>query len=238
MNKNSQDEGSQLARLIEAIKPPLKYEIECFTTTEAIWAFLDKLFGDDKELIRILMNEIKTMKPLKVKDTKSIRNFVATVRGFILRMEDVGASDEVKSRYVFADILTKLTAEDQRAYRRSMIDTKKDENLQTLLEYLEEESKLMASGQQWSFKAGFYPLNVDGVNNDPPGCGLGCSQLHGLGYCPAFKKMKVKERWDVVIQSKRCKKCVKTGHRHQQCSQNHVISTTAKSHTIIYCTKI
>ena len=126
MNKNSQDEGSQLARLIEAIKAPLKYEIECFTTTEAIWAFLDKLFGDDKELIRILMNEIKTMKPLKVEDTKSIRNFVATVRGFILRMEDVGASDEVKSRYVFAYILTKLTAEDQRAYRRSMIDTKKD----------------------------------------------------------------------------------------------------------------
>ena len=31
--------------------------------------------------------------------------------------------------------------------------------------------------------------------------------------------MKVKERWDVVIQSKRCKKCLKTGHRHQQCSQ-------------------
>ena len=77
----------------------------------------------------------------------------------------------------------------------------------------------MASGQQWSFKAGFYPLNVDNVNNDPPGCGLGCSQLHALGYCPAFKKMKVKGRWDVVIQSKRCKKCLKTGHRHQQCSQ-------------------
>ena len=30
--------------------------------------------------------------------------------------------------------------------------------------------------------------------------------------------MKVKERWVVVIQSKRCKKCLKTGHRHQQCS--------------------
>ena len=108
---------------------------------------------------------------------------------------------EVKSRYVFADILTKLTAEDQRAYRRSMIDTKKYENLQTLLEYLEVESKLMASGQQWSFKAGFYPLNRDNVNNDPRECGLSCSQLHGLSYCPAFKKMKVKERWDVVIQS-------------------------------------
>ena len=105
--------------------PPLKNEIECFATTEAIWVFLDKLFRDDKELIRILMNEIKTMKPLKVKDTKSIRNFVATVRGFILRMEDVGAAEEVRSRYAFS--------EDQRAYRRSMNYTKKDENLQTLL---------------------------------------------------------------------------------------------------------
>ena len=85
VSRNSQDEGSRLARLIEAIQPPppLKYEIDCFTTTEAIWAFLDKLFGDDKELIRILMNEIKTMKPLKVKDTKSIQNFVATYSSWI-----------------------------------------------------------------------------------------------------------------------------------------------------------
>jgi beta-lactamase regulating signal transducer with metallopeptidase domain len=39
---------------------------------------------------------------------------------------------------VFADILAKLTVEDQRAYARSMIDTKKIESLHTLLEYLEE----------------------------------------------------------------------------------------------------
>ena len=73
------------------------------------------------------MNDIKTKKPLKVKDAKSIRNLVATVFGFILRMEDVGASDEAKSRYVFADILAKLTVEDQRAHARSMIGTKKIE---------------------------------------------------------------------------------------------------------------
>ncbi|CAB3986904.1 Hypothetical predicted protein [Paramuricea clavata] len=221
MKRNYENEGSQLARLIEAIQPPLRYEIECFTTTKAIWEFLDKLFGDDKELIKILMNDIKTMKPLKVKDAKSIRNLVATVRGFILRMEDVGASDEAKSRYVFADILAKLTVEDQRAYARSMIDTKKIESLHTLLEYLEEEAKIMASSQsdQRSSKIGIYPVNVDGGYNGAPGCGLGCSQQHGLGYCPAFKKMKVKEKWEVVIQSKRCKKCLRTGHRHQQCSR-------------------
>ncbi|CAB4013716.1 Hypothetical predicted protein [Paramuricea clavata] len=101
------------------------------------------------------------MKPLKVKDTKSIRNFVAAVRGFILRMVDVGASDEAKSKYVFADILAKLMAEDQRAYG----------------------------------------------------------------------KMKVKGKWEVVIQSKRCKKCLKTGHRHQQCSRKACdINSCRKSH--------
>ena len=79
------------------------------------------------------MNDIKTMKPLKVKDVKSVRNFVATVCGFILRMEDAGASHEAKSKYVFADILAKLTPEEQRAYGWSMIDTKENENLQSLL---------------------------------------------------------------------------------------------------------
>jgi hypothetical protein len=58
MKRNYENEGSQLARLIEAIQVPLRYEIECFTTTKAIWEFLDKLFGDDKELIKILMNDI------------------------------------------------------------------------------------------------------------------------------------------------------------------------------------
>jgi hypothetical protein len=45
--RNYENEGSQLARLIEAIQVPLRYEIECSTTTKAIWEFLDKLFGDE-----------------------------------------------------------------------------------------------------------------------------------------------------------------------------------------------
>ncbi|CAB3991322.1 sushi, von Willebrand factor type A, EGF and pentraxin domain-containing 1 [Paramuricea clavata] len=182
MKRNYESEGSQLARMIEAIQATLRYEIKCFTATKAIREFLDKLFGDNKELIKILMNDIKTMKPLKVKDAKSIQNLVATVRGFILRMKDVGASDEAKSRYVFADILAKFTVEDQRAYARSMIDTKKIESLHTLLEYLEEEAKIMEYSQsdQRSSKIGIYPVNVDGGYNNAPGCGLGCSQQHGL----------------------------------------------------------
>jgi hypothetical protein len=95
-----------------------------------------------------------------------------------------------------------------------MIDTKKIESLHTLLEYLEEEAKIMASSQsdQRSSKIGIYRINVDGGYNGGYNCGLGCSQQHGLGYCPAFKKMKVREKWEVVIQSKKCKKCLRTGH--------------------------
>ena len=104
------------------------------------------------------MNDIKTMKPLKVKDTKSIRNLVATVRGFIRRMEDFGASDEAKSRYVFADILAKLIVEDQRAYARNMIDKKKIKSLHTLLEYLEEEEKIMVNQINALQKLGFILL--------------------------------------------------------------------------------
>jgi hypothetical protein len=80
-------------------------------------------------------------------------------------MEEVGPSDEAKSRYVFADILAKLMVEDQRAYARSMIDTKKIESLHTFLEYLEEEAKIMASSQsdQRSSKIGIYSVFAKGM---------------------------------------------------------------------------
>ena len=39
MTRNSEDEGSQLARLIEAIQPPLRFEIENYTTTTTIWKY-------------------------------------------------------------------------------------------------------------------------------------------------------------------------------------------------------
>ena len=116
-------------------------------------------------------------------------------------MEDVGVSGETQSKYVFADILAKLMAEDQRAYRRSMIDTKKDENLESLLEYLEQEAKLVAtsqSDQELLHKVGIYPLNMNG-NPLGTGCCLGCSQVHGLAICPVFKATKVKQRWDIVV---------------------------------------
>ena len=68
------------------------------------------------------------IKPLKVPDTKSIINLVATVcRRFIPRIKNVGASDKAKSWYLFA--VKKLTP--------------------------------------IAFKAGFYPLNVDGINSGP-----------------------------------------------------------------------
>jgi hypothetical protein len=50
--------------------------------------------------------------------------------------------------------------------------------------------------------------------------------------------MKVREKWEVVIQSKKCKKCLRTGHWHQQCSRRHVISTVVEDHIITYCIKI
>ena len=52
MKRNCEDGSSQLARLIEAIQPPLRYEIECFTTAKAIWEFRDRFFGDDKGLLQ------------------------------------------------------------------------------------------------------------------------------------------------------------------------------------------
>jgi hypothetical protein len=141
---------------------------------------------------------------------------------------------------VFADILAKLTVEDQRAYARSMIDTKKIESLHTLLEYLAEEAKIMVSSQsdQRSSKIGIYPVNVDGGYNGAPGCGLGCSQQHGLGYCPAFKKMKVKEKWEVVIQSKRCKNVCELDTDTNSVRERHVISTVVEDHIITYCIKM
>ena len=64
-----------------------------------------------------------------------------------------------------------------------MIDTKNNEDLETLLEYLEQEAKLMATSQpdQKSLhKVGIYPVDVDSGDTPGSGCYLGCSQLHGL----------------------------------------------------------
>ena len=91
-----------------------------------------------------------------------------------------------------------------------------------LYEYLEQVPKLIVTSQpdQKSLhKVGVYPVDVDSGDTPDSGCHLGCSQLQGLAICPLFKKMKVKEQWDVVMQSKRCKRCLKTGHRHQQCTK-------------------
>ncbi len=71
-------------------------------------------------------------------------------------------------------------------------------------------------------KGGVNAADVNAADVDPPddqSCALGCSQPHSFVMCPAFKKMKIKERWDVVIKWKWCKKCLKGGDKHQQCSR-------------------
>ena len=60
---------------------------------------------------------------------------------------------------------------------------------------------------------------------------LGCTSKHLLAACPLYQSSTVSQRWDVVKQSKRCRKCLRQHHTNDckkpdgttcdKCRRNH-----------------
>ena len=121
----------------------------------------------------------------------------------------------------------------------------KEENVSNLVTWLHQEATLRSRGKPDNDNADekertqrgptFRRTENHAASNDrapdQEACPLGCAWKHHLAACPLYQSSTVNQRWDVVKQSKRCRKCLKPHHTNDckkpdgttcdQCKKNH-----------------
>ena len=153
------------------------------------------------------------------RDSKSLSQLAALITGYVNDMEDNGCpvSKSSEAPFFMSQLLSKLSPGDNSAFGRDMKRDKK-ENVSNLIVWLQEEASLRSRGrndlesESTRKRSGNRTADLEIHAHESETCFLGCSTNHLLGGCPVFQSLTVNQRWDIVKQQDRCRKCLRDHH--------------------------
>ena len=61
-------------------------------------------------------------------------------------------------------------------------------------------------------------FNNASMTNDES-CPLGCKSKHRLASCPVFQESTVNQRWEIVREDRRCRKCLRVSYQTNDCKR-------------------
>ena len=59
----------------------------------------------------------------------------------------------------------------------------------------------------------------DASMTDDESCPLGCKSKHLLASCPVYQGSNLKQRWEIVRQNRRCRKCLRVSNHTNDCKK-------------------
>ncbi|CAB3992733.1 uncharacterized protein LOC110233025 [Paramuricea clavata] len=233
MKKHAQDEDEQLQRFRKALPSHLWWtdQVKTCKTIDQAWKILDIEFSDKRKLMDELLAGISKHDQVK-RDSKSLIRYATTISSYVNDME---ANDcmvtSSEAPFFMSQLLSKLTPSDNAEFGREMKRNKKEESVLGLVEWLYEEAALRSRGKleydnesaEQSRRVGpFRKVDTRNLATKIPEdatCPFDCPEEHLLAACPIYKKLTVNQRWDIVQQNKRCRKCLRASHHTRDCKK-------------------
>lgn len=121
--------------------------------------------------------------------------------------------------FVMSQLLSKLDGHDNVEFGREMQRTGKGENVSNLIDWLmNEASQWLCIKRETIYHRSNSGIRSDNHANDSKTstdqkCPLGCEIRHLLSACPTYQKADVNQRWEIVKQNNRCRKCLRAHQR-------------------------
>ena len=234
MKKYAQDEDEQLQRFRKALPSHLWWtdQVKTCKTIDQAWKILDIEFSDKRKLMDELLAGISKHDQVK-RDSKSLIRYATTISSYVNDMEanDCMVTSSSEAPFFMSQLLSKLTPSDNAEFGREMKRNKKEESVLGLVEWLYEEAALRSRGKleydnesaEQSRRVGpFRKLDTRNLATEIPEdatCPFDCPEEHLLAACPIYKKLTVNQRWDIVQQNKRCRKCLRASHHTRDCKK-------------------
>ena len=127
-----------------------------------------------------------------------------------MKLNGCPVSDSTEAPFVMSQLLSKLESQDNVEFGREMNRSKKEENVSNLIEWLNNEATLRSRGKPTAeCKSESHASEASSEDDE---CPLGCASKPLLPACPHYQAASVDEKWEIVKQNKRCRKCLKSHH--------------------------
>ena len=246
MTKYGQDKDEQLQRFRNSMPKGSWWtdQVKTCKTIDSAWNILDTEFADRRKLMDELLSEINNLKPVK-RDSKSFTQFATTISCYVNDMEDNGGPvlESSEAPFLMSQLLSKLDPNDNSDFGREMKREGKEETVSSLIAWLHQEAGIRSRGKTSTFSEGRNESRrdkgpkrtehnaADSKETDDETCPLGCKTKHHLAACPKFQFLTVNQKWEIVKQHWRCRKCLRAHHTNDckkpdgstcdKCRKNH-----------------
>jgi hypothetical protein len=129
---------------------------------------------------------------------------------------DCSVTTSSEAPFFMSQLLSKLDPRDNAEFGREMRRNKKQENVSNLIQWLHDEASLRSRGKfdpessneerRTDNHSGDFDVSKDGPRP------FSCEARHWLAACPHYQSSTVDQRWEIVKQNQRCRKCLRPPH--------------------------
>ena len=246
MTKYGQDKDEQLQRFRNAMPQGSWWteQVKTSKTIDSAWKILDTEFADRRKLMDELLSEINNLRPVR-RDSKSFTHFATTIACYVNDMEDNGCPvlESSEAPFLMSQLLSKLDPKDNSNFGREMKREGNEETISNLIAWLHQEASIHSRGKTSPVSEGRIEGRRDkgpkktennatsSEETDDATCPLNCKTKHHLAACPKFQNLTVNQKWEIVKQHWRCRKCLRAHHTNDckkpdgstcdKCRKNH-----------------
>ena len=246
MTKYGQDKDEQLQRFRNAMPQGSWWteQVKTSKTIDSVWKILDTEFADRRKLMDELLSEINNLRPVR-RDSKSFTHFATTIACYVNDMEDNGCPvlESSEAPFLMSQLLSKLDPKDNSDFGREMKREGNEETVSNLIAWLHQEASIRSRGKTSPVSEGRIEGRRDkgpkktennatsSEETDDETCPLNCKTKHHLAACPKFQNLTVNQKWEIVKQHWRCRKCLRAHHTNDckkpdgstcdKCRKNH-----------------
>ena len=221
------------------------------TSYDAVWHYLDAIYGDPRYVSDTVTQDIMSFKKLEEGDDTRFCDLVHLVNRSYNTLKDVGQPNDMDNSHMLSVIERKMSADDRKVWARELERDKKPATLQALLNWMTMgmKSRMRAAAPIRSGVPNKRYVNhiaaeeVGSEKMQRNKCWICKDSMHWIDQCYKFKALGVDERIRAAKENHACFSCLKrAGRIHKvdnclkgrQCSkQENGIQCVYKHHPLL-----
>ena len=192
---------------------------------EAAKERLERKFGGSRRQIALYIEELSRFPPMKEENAKSIEKFADLLDIVVINMKEADHEEDLGAGSLYYTLQRKMPETMLTRYHRWIHESKEDENVETLKNWIKQESTYYTIANETIHGLSQDKKNKQSQRNkrtymteSKKHCKV-CDNFHQIWECDKFKALKVKDRWSKAKDLKLCFRCLGDNHQGKDCNR-------------------
>ena len=209
-------------------------------------AKLDKQYGNKNLIMTLLIDDVRSLPPVRKGDFKGFEKLAYETNKFRNRLLEMGHEAEVENTYILKEIESKLNYDDLQKWLESTGDNVDNRKVEDIAIWLEKQTDLRNIAQlsirrnisnipnEYNKKFGSHSIAANAMGKSNYRCGVCRTDTHEIVECVTFLALPHNEKWESVKKNRLCFLCLNGNHQRTSCEEKRCEECNGPHHTLLH----